>query len=180
MQVFCLFCCFLWLLSLGSALLSSLESFEGLPAIAVISLSWPLIVNPGGETVSLSEVLAKESVHVVGSWLAHKPIAEPVTNVSRGSRWANHRLNSWARSEHMGRGWGSGALSMSDYYARKNNSGWEVDNLIPQPRRPQHCFWWQNLRNYPQKNLLLCSVQSCTWIPWTLAHQAPQREFNEW
>ena len=41
-----------------------------LPAVAVISLSWPLIVNPGGETVSLSEVLAKESVHVVGSdWL---------------------------------------------------------------------------------------------------------------
>ena len=41
-----------------------------LPAEAAISLSWPLIVNPGGETVSLSEVLAKDSVHVIGSdWL---------------------------------------------------------------------------------------------------------------
>ena len=41
-----------------------------LPVEAAISLSWPLIVNPGGETVSLSEVLAKDSVHVIGSdWL---------------------------------------------------------------------------------------------------------------
>ena len=65
--VFCGFC--LWVLLYFLHEWHS-EAPCGGETVSAVSLSRPLLINPGGETVSLSEVSTKESARVVGcDWL---------------------------------------------------------------------------------------------------------------